>query len=630
MNPLHELPENTPFVLLDDGSVTESTSLLYTDLETEVSCHDPDGVADAMAAIEAANARGLYAAGYIAYEAGYCIEPHLARLLPADRPGPLLWFGLFRNKTRLTGTAETERALIELTGLGGDAFAVTHLERGIDRDRYIGDIKRIRDYIRAGDVYQVNYTYPLTFKLSGDPLRFYLSLRRKQRAGHGAVIWHPEFSILSLSPELFVEIAGERVVTRPMKGTAPRGTYPDRDRAVAEDLKDDPKSQAENLMIVDLLRNDLSRISTAGSVNVDALFTLETYPTFHTLTSTISASLTGRTSAAALAMEIFPCGSVTGAPKIRAMEIIRELEDTARGVYTGSIGSFEPGGQVKLNVAIRTIHLDGAGQGTMGIGSGIVFDSDPEAEYEECLLKARFLTDPPLGFSLFESILWKPGSGYWLLDYHLQRLAASAEYFRFRYDAAAIGAALEAAAETLDTQPMKVRIVTDAEGQIWTNAAPLGDDMQGPWRFVLSSHAADSRDVFFYHKTDNRAFYEDELVTQRQLHGVTEVLFQNEHGALTEGCRSNFFVLRDGVLHTPPVASGLLAGVLRQHMLEHGWELDGRPVPVIETVLTPRDLETAEALFFGNSVRGLVRADYLGPAGSGLKGQSGVALGTGR
>ena len=589
----------TTFVLLDDGSGPVQPCALYHDLVEEVVAWHPEEVEAALDVIATARRRGLHAAGFFAYELGYVFEPRLQPLLPPERTQPLLWFGLFETRRDLPS-----RDLPRLLG-GEEGYSVESVRPSLDRAGYLCDLARIRDWIAAGDVYQVNHTFQLAFRWSGDPLALYLDLRRKQRAGHAALVRTRDVSVLSLSPELFFETCGRFVRTRPMKGTAPRANFPGDDPGLRQALRSDPKSRAENLMIVDLLRNDLSRVSKIGSVRVPELFRVDSYPTLHQMVSTVEAELLEDIGPGDLIRRLFPCGSVTGAPKIRAMEIIRELEPAPRGVYCGAVGAFDAEGGAHFNVAIRTAVLRADGRGTLGIGSGVVHDSCPEAEYDECLLKARFLTDPPPGYRLFESLLWEGSRGYILLDRHLDRLRASADSLGFPFDGSETKAVLSDAVAGLSAaETRRVRLVLDRDGGLSAEALPFtppGDDTV--WHFALSDRHSDSGDRLLYHKTTQRAFYEGELARWRESHGVEEVVFVNEHGELTEGARTNLFLEIEGELLTPARRCGLLDGTLRREMLEAG-----RPRPAREAVLLPADLDRAEAVFLGNSLRGLVRA----------------------
>lgn len=370
-----------PFVLIDDSLAGRAR--IYGSPERVVRAEKPEELAEAFSQMEEARRAGFHLAGYVSYELGYLLESRLMPLLPARRDVPLLQFGVFREPASET--------------FAGWPHGAVHcsLAPAWILDDYRDRFDCVLSHIAAGNVYQINLTFPLSGTFSGDPLSLFLELRQRQPVRHGAVVALGEETILSLSPELFFSVEAGRIITRPMKGTAPRGLTEAADRAAAIGLAADDKQRAENLMIVDLLRNDLSRIAKIGSVHVPRLFEVETYPTLHQMTSTVMAEIPPDASIAALFAGLFPCGSVTGAPKIRAMEIIRELEDGPRGVYCGAIGWIAPGGGMSFNVAIRTLTCFSDNSLVYNVGSGIVADSIAESEYEECLLKSRLLEMTP-------------------------------------------------------------------------------------------------------------------------------------------------------------------------------------------------------------------------------------------
>lgn len=593
-------PPPLPFVLLDNSLDDTSPCRLFTNPQQLVVATEPEEVEPAIERLMAAQRQGLYAAGFLAYELGYLMEPKLSPLLPEGRAVPLIWMGLFEAPQCLSRA----EAAAWIANQGDDDYQLDDLRLTWGREEYLTAFDAVKDYIASGDVYQINLTFKYRFEFSGNPLALYSELRGKQRVRHGGLIRTADFSLLSISPELFLRCTEGKAEARPMKGTAPRGRTPEEDDALADTLKADAKSQAENLMIVDLLRNDLGRTALIGSVRVNDLFTVERYPTVHQMTSGIEARLRPSISLRDILGGLFPCGSITGAPKVRAMEIIHELESEPRGIYTGAVGMIAPSGDLSFNVAIRSLFIPSSGAGEMGIGSGVVFDSDGQAEYEESLLKAEFLTRPYRPFQLIETMRWTKARGYYLLERHLERLARSARRFGFSFDAGRVEAALARETETFEAAACRVRLLLGEGGEITLSHVPI--ELPGPdsvMRFALSDRPADSADPFFYHKTTNRAFYEDELVRLQRTCGCDEVIFVNERGELTEGSRTNLFIEHDGLLLTPPLSCGLLDGTLRRELLESG---DGT---VREALLYPRDLDYAEAIFLGNSVRGLVRAE---------------------
>ena len=589
------------FVLLDNSTSRDAVSMLYENPLRIVRADTAEEVADAIAALEAAVRAGLHAAGFFSYELGYVLEPKLAALLPGDRRVPLLWFGLYDKPRRLAG-ADVQSWLTR-EAIGDPVLGA--LAHSWDRSAYLNRFEEVQRRIRAGDIYQLNLTFKAKFRLEGSPLALYRDLRLKQRVLHGGLADTGDVTILSASPELFIEQQDRTISTRPMKGTAPRAGTVAADRAVKTALAADVKSRAENLMIVDLMRNDLGRLAETGSVRVTDLFTVETFKTLHQMTSGISAQLNPGTSIIDLLRAIFPPGSVTGAPKIRAQELIRGLETEPRGVYCGAIGCFTPEGGAHFNVAIRTTVIDRAGFGEIGIGSGVVADSDGGKEYDECLLKMKFLTDPVSRFELIETMLYEPDGGVWLLDGHLSRLAASAAYFGFAYDEEKIKAALK---RTIGgrTERLRVRLLLDEDGEVSITAAELPPrDDKAVMRYVVSDTRLKSTDLFLFHKTTRRALYDREWQHFATTLGSDEVIYLNEKGELAEGSRTSIFIERDGKLLTPALGSGLLPGVLRASLLQSG--------RAAEAVLTLDDLNGAKSVLLGNSVRGLVRAEPLVP-----------------
>jgi len=601
------------FVLIDDNLTPGGACALYENPVEIIRCDDPADAETALARLGGAGARGLHAAGFLSYELGYLLEPKLAPLLPPERGQPLIWMGLFEKRRDL----DSAGAATSIAARSRGGHQVENLHPAMDRGDYLALARRVKDYIAAGDVYQINLTFKMLFEFAGDALSLYAELRRRQRVAHGAFIRSHDFDILSLSPELFLSIADGRALAKPMKGTAARGKTPQEDAELAAWLRADEKSRAENLMIVDLLRNDLSRIAEIGSVAVPELFSVESYPTVHQMTSSVTARLRANTGAEEIIRSLFPCGSITGAPKVRAMEIIRELEPDARGVYTGAIGAIAPGGDLAFNVAIRTLVVDRDGGGEMGIGSGIVHDSDPVAEFEECLLKARFLSAPAPDFQLIETLRWSRGEGYALIEEHLARLAGSAARFGFPCDQAKARTALEDAVAATGGDDLRLRLLLDRDGEIEVTAAALAPrDPATVWRYAVSERRVDPDDPLLYHKTTRRALYDDERARLAAETGCDEVVFLNTRGEVTEGAISTIFVARGGRLLTPPFACGLLPGTLRQSLLaDPGVEIE-------ERVLYPADLAEAETVYLGNSVRGLIRAEPVA-AGHGNAGRGG-------
>jgi len=587
------------FVLLDNNSGAGPPSLLFTDPVDIISAETPEEVPAALERLDAAVRSGLYAAGFFAYELGYVMEPRLSALMPKTRNVPLLWLGLYKAPAEMT-SAEVEHWLATHTRSGSYHF--TDVTLAWDEAAYLERFAHVQEKIRAGDIYQLNLTFKARFRLSGSPLTFFLDLRQKQRVAYGGIVDTGKVTVLSASPELFIEQDGRNIATRPMKGTAPRAGTIETDALARRQLAEDVKQRAENLMIVDLMRNDIGRISEIGSVSVTDLFTVETFQTLHQMTSGVHATLKDGIDMGELLRGIFPPGSVTGAPKIRAMELIAALETEPRGVYCGAVGYVSPQGRALFNVAIRTAVVARDAAGEMGIGSGVVFDSGGAKEYAECLLKMKFLTDPVKPFELIETMLFEPGSepGIALLERHIARLATSARYFSFRFDEAAVRRALQDAVKG-GNERLRVRLLLSEAGSITVTATPLPAPVEDAvMRFVVSDTRVDSADIFLFHKTTRRELYDREWQAFNASVGADEVIYVNERGELTEGSRTSIFLERDGRLLTPALASGLLPGTLRAELIAQG--------RAVEAVLTLEDIQAADAIFLGNSVRGLVRA----------------------
>jgi para-aminobenzoate synthetase / 4-amino-4-deoxychorismate lyase len=575
----------TPFVLLDDArSSRAAAARLYVDPVEIVVTRRMDEVTTALDALRTATRGGLHAAGYLAYEAGHALEAKLTPLVADVADVPLLWFGLFRGFEEI--------APDEVAGLlpASDGAWIGSPEPEIARADYNAAMARVQALIEAGDIYQANLTFGATVKTAGHPLALYAGLRARARAGYGGVIHTGRDWILSLSPELFFACDGERVWTRPMKGTAVRHDDPDADQAAAELLKTDLKQRAENLMIVDLLRNDLSRIAKPGSVAVPDLFRVETYPTVHQMTSTVTGALAEGHDAIDIIRAIYPCGSITGAPKIRAMEAISDIEGNPRGVYTGSIGRIDAGGvSAAFNVAIRTLSL-GDGVARLGLGSGIVADSHAPDEWAECLAKGVFIASPR-AFDLIETMAFDPKDGIARLERHLVRMKASAAAMGFRFDRHATRNELQAATFHLRSA-CRVRVLLGRSGAMAIETRPLPDPPTEDVDVIVVPLPVDADDFRLRHKTTDRRFYD----AARQ--GVFEVVFADSGGFLTEGSFTNVFVQDGGMLLTPPLSRGLLGGILREELIESG--------KAREADLRIDDLKYG--FFIGNSLRGLLPA----------------------
>jgi para-aminobenzoate synthetase/4-amino-4-deoxychorismate lyase len=580
-----------PYVLLEDRLAPDAGGRLYAAPRAVIRCEDLEGVDAAFRQIEDGLADGLHAAGLLSYELGYALEPKLTRLTPRRREAPLMWIGLFDPPTMI-GAAALDAAFAKL----GPPPPIANLRGGHDRAAHVGKVEQILRLIEAGDVYQVNLTFPLHFDYAGDPLSLYAALRSRQPVGHGGVAALGDMTVLSVSPELWVQAEGSRATTRPMKGTSARGADPAADRIARDALAADPKQRAENLMIVDLLRNDLARISTPGSVRVPALFTVETYPSFHALTSTVTGRLEAGRNLRERVAALFPCGSVVGAPKIRAGEIIRSLEPAPRGFYTGALGAISPGGDMAFNVAIRTAVLKADGTGRYDVGGGIVADSDPEAEYEEARLKGRVLTNLADDYGLIETFRWSSDAGFVRLGLHLDRMAASARQLGFVFDRTAAERTLNRLAATwaAGAGDRRVRLQLSRAGALDVTHAAVARS-NDTLDLALATTRLDPGDPFLRHKTTRREIYE-RAFEAAAARGLDEVLFLNRRGELAEASRNSVFVALDGRLLTPPLSSGLLPGVLRRELIESSQAREAS---------LSLDLLRSNPIMLGNSLHGL-------------------------
>ncbi len=630
---VYALAEHSPATVLLEGGKNSSetnqkpwTQLFTAPVRVCAAWHAAE-IPALFTEIESAVAAGRSAAGFFSYECGNCFEPKAA-MRPSREGQPLAWFGIYERSYAFDHEAGAfldgeppELARFRSSKAGAEDGTSGYdveiaAEFALSEAEYVQRIAAIHEWIRAGDVYQLNFTARFRVEAPGSVAAHYARLRARQPVDYGAFLhWQRGRHILSFSPELFFRLENDgptrHIVTQPMKGTARRGRTTREDREIAEWLRNDPKNRSENVMIVDLLRNDLGRVARTGTVHADRLFDVERYATLWQMTSTVSAELRPGVDFHEIFRALFPSGSVTGAPKVRSMQLLAELEDAPRGVYTGAIGFFSPR-QTVFNVAIRTLELEGGRgdglRGTMGAGSGIVIDSDPAEEYRECLLKAEFLTRSadrqPERFLLIESLLWD--GAYPLLELHLDRLADSAEYFSFACDREAARAALEQhAQEFAESAPRKVRLLLDADGRIEIVSEVLSPSREANRiaRVRFAPQRTDPADAMLYHKTTHRPIYQPAF-SQAATAGFDDVLFLNLRGEVTEGAISNVFVEKDGQWATPPVECGLLAGVYRGHLLATRPEME-------ERVLVLNDLRHADGIYIANAVRGLRRATIV-------------------
>lgn len=621
MNRWHPLPggiyalvEQTPGTILLETSRPAASpfSRIFTSPLRIVRARTAAEIDALFPIIEASIEESLFLAGFFAYECGRCFEPAASSSREhAKGPDDLLaWFGVYERCylfDHRNGAFVGNVPPVPPGQESGEPRQAPAVSLAIDQEDYSARIRQIHDWIRAGDVYQLNLTFPLEVEVSESPAELYARLQRAQPVEYGA-FFHGEQGryILSHSPELFFRLQQDgnkrHITMRPMKGTAGRGRTTAEDSNIAAWLAGDEKNRAENVMIVDLIRNDLGRISEFGSVRVEKLFEVERYPTLWQMTSTVEAELRSEVGLKDVFRALFPCGSVTGAPKIRAMQLLAEIEDSPRGVYTGSIGFFSQSESV-FNVAIRTLSLAGRGA-TMGVGSGIVIDSDPLTEFRECQWKAQFLTRSDQPFSLVETMLWD--GHYPLLDLHLDRLEDSADYFGFACDRIAIEAALLRETDALlEQQPRRVRLLLDTDGTIRIECEILSSPPEVMAQVRLAIERTDPSDPFLFHKTTRRPLY-NRAFREASASGLADVLFLNTRGELTEGAASNVILEKAGKWYTPPIESGVLPGVYRRHLLQTRSNIE-------VCVLALSDLKSADAIYISNAVRGIRKVELLCP-----------------
>ena len=626
------------FVLLETQRFDQDNYLSYLFLNpiTIITCFNLDAVSEAFVKLEAFLDEGYWAAGFFSYEMGYAWEDFEIK---KRFPFPLIWLGIF--KTPLIFNHRKGRILDIPPSQNfwpGGRYRIEGIRLNEKLSEYVRNIQRIKDYIARGLTYQVNYTIKCKFKFQGSSFSLYKDLRNTQPVSYAAFIKDRQFSLLSFSPELFFRKKGRIITVRPMKGTISRGRTEQEDKIQIKRLKQSLKDRSENVMIVDLLRNDLGRVSQAGSVRVAKLYTVERYKTLFQMTSTIQAKLKSNLSLYELFKSIFPSGSVTGAPKIKTMQIIRQLEKQERRVYTGAIGFFKPDRDAVFNVAIRTLLLEG-GCGEMGIGSGIVYDSESQKEYKECQLKALFFT--PLDkhkrqdeqhyltgftkktseFPLIETMRWSKRTGFFLLSYHLDRLKSSAAYFNFSFNQEEIKQRLKRISRYLNPDfaypvrpkhprgkikvrsngAYRVRLLLSERGEVDLSYRRIKVSRKSTQpRITFAKARTNSQDIFLYHKTTNRRLYDEEYRRAKRA-GFFEVIFENERSEITEGAISNIFIRKGKMYYTPPVNCGLLCGVYRRYFIR-------KQAPFVrQKILKRQDLYEADAIYLTNAVRGITR-----------------------
>ncbi|MEN3013018.1 MAG: aminodeoxychorismate synthase component I [Endomicrobiia bacterium] len=579
--------------------------------------------------------KGFYLAGFLSYELGYFLDYKLdERNLKYKIKGfsfPLAFFYVFKDPIIYDHRSEKffnidKELLLKIEKFvnSNNHYKLKGVKLNLSEEEYIKDINKIKQYILNGDTYQINYTIKTKFKINGSIAGFYNKVKNFQKVSYSAAIKTKDFYILSFSPELFFRKDKNILIVKPMKGTILRGKNLLEDRINAKILKNSIKNRAENVMIVDLLRNDLGKISHYGAVKVEKLFEIEKYETLFQMTSTIKTVLLEDINLYTLFKAIFPSGSVTGAPKIRSMQIIQELEKEQRKIYTGCIGFLTPEKNAVFNVAIRTVLIEKNRNAEMGIGSGIVADSDPKKEFEECKLKANFLFKTQPEFRLLETILFSNfpvklkkfdsiylnidesnfKNGFFLLDLHLKRLKESAYYFDFKYDEELILEVLKKLKRKILYENFyKVRLLLSKNGKVELQPQPLMGFKfccESPVKIKLSKVSINPEEVFLYHKTTHRIIYNKEYNNYKR-YGYFDVLFTNNERQITETSRGNIFLKIDGKIFTPKLKSGLLKGVFRSLIMKYN--------DVIETFLTVEDLFKAQKIYITNSVIGIREAE---------------------
>ena len=572
----------SPGARFDD--LRAGTALVFGPPERVLAAGRAAEVPGVLAAAEAAAAAGSWVFGYVAYEAAPGLDPGLPVVPPREGDPPLAWFGV--------GGPPEQRPALDASPPAAAAGWVPDWTDG----EHAAAVARVRAEIAAGQTYQCNVTDRLRARDAGDPAALYARLALAQRGAYNALLDLGRHVVVSASPELFVEWRGDLLRMRPMKGTAARGADTAEDAERARRLRASAKERAENLMIVDLLRNDLSRVAEVGSVAVPELFALERYPTVWQMTSEVTARAAAGTGLVDVFRALFPCGSVTGAPKARTMELIRELEPTPRGVHCGAVGVLAPPGapfRARFSVAIRTAVVDRAdGSAVYGVGSGITWDSDAAAERAELRAKAAVLTAAPHDAALLETLAYTPAEGLRALDRHLARLRDSAAYFGTTLHPGRVRTALEeAVAGRADAA--RVRVVVTPSGDVTVQLAPYPAPAAGPVRLAVDDVPVDPASPWLRHKTTRREVY---AAAAGRHPGADDVVLVNDRGEVTETTIANLAVRLDGTWWTPPVSSGLLPGVERGRLLDAG--------ELCERVLTPADLAAAAELAVVSSLRG--------------------------
>jgi len=555
-----------------------------------ISANSISEVCDVISKIESlVNESNLFAGGFISYDAAPAFD---ASLLVNEGDGnfPLVWFGLFEDAAPFVFN--------ESSSIKSSLF----WNSSVEKDTYNSAIASIKNSIKEGDTYQVNYTMRQYADFYISALDFFQQLCENQQASYSTFIETEDFAVCSASPELFFTYDNGLLISKPMKGTISRGRDSKDDLAQKQWLLNSEKNRAENLMIVDMIRNDLGKVSKAGSVRVPKLFEVEKYPTVWQMTSTVTSI--SNASVLDILKAVFPCASITGAPKVSTMKIIKNLESSSRGIYTGAIGFLTPDKKAQFNVAIRTVSIDKKhNKAVYGVGGGIVWDSTDKDEFEECRIKTKFLTERKEKFNLFETILWSPDSGYFLLDYHLKRLKESAEYFDFMFKIKKITDELEKRSKLFTLLPLKVKLILEENGAFTIEFSELGYSFKKDKLILkLLPNSVSSDNAFLYHKTSNRAHYEKLKTSNSE---YDDVIFCNERGEVTESSIANIVIKVDNKLFTPPIESGLLNGTFRQYLIDKE--------ELTEKTITKDMLLNSKSTYLINSVRKWMPVEKIDP-----------------
>lgn len=584
------------YILLENTKSTEDDALLFEHPMEEIICRDGRQLHECLQRIDALRRQGYYLAGYVSYEAGYFLVDKKDFITNQTEHNDviLLHMYAFKDVVKIAQT-EVNEYFKQLDV--GDA-QLKNITFGLSQADYAKGFDVIQKNIKDGNTYQINFTTKFKFDCEGRDLALYQSLRARQKVEFGAILKFSEYSVLSISPELFFKKHGQRIESKPMKGTFARHSDPIQDQAVIDFMRHDDKTLSENVMIVDLIRNDMSRITQPGSVSVKNLFEIQSYETVHQMISTVTGKVDSDISVETIFTNLFPCGSITGAPKISTMQIIESLEKEPRGVYTGAIGYITPENDMCFNVPIRTVVLNHDGQAELGVGGGIIHGSVCEEEYNECLLKAKFLTSIQT-YQLIESMLWDAQSQAIVrLDKHIERLEKSARSLNFSLDVEQVRRSLTDLVNHIPVDS-KIRILVHKAGKYEMTHSPIDAPSLETKYIQLSTQKMDANNILLRHKTTERQVYDEEFAKASN-NGCYDVLFMNVHDEITECSRHNIFIVKDGQWYTPPIDAGLLGGVKRAELIE---ELADQ---CTVKSLKLDDVLSADQIFLTNSVRGLV------------------------